>query len=469
VAESLASRRSTLLLIGGELILVAAVAGTFAPGLAGVLVVLMGVAAILGVDALRAAGARIPETARAYTVGSAAAISGGALFARAFGGLGVAWAGIPALVVVVAVIAARPAGRLATGAMTVLVLTQGALLWALVTTRHPPIDVLTFLTEGSRSLLHGANPYTAAYPNIYGPEQTALFYGPGVVGSDGMLTFGLPYPPAGLLPAVPAYLAGDVRLAPLVAVLGTALLLYIGSRGARRAAAVLLAVAPGLPLVVLNSWTEGAIVALFAVAVWLADRGRWVAAAALLGLAFASKQYFVVALPCLWLLRPHVTRARLAAMVGVVGAVTLPFVLWDVPAFWRSVVSFQLHQPLRADSVSLLTWSVRAFGWPGPAVFAVLPLTIGVLVAVVAARRLRPGVPSFLTATSLSLLVTTALSKQAFLNYYFLIGSLLILAAWSVAARPRHGPEVDGAQEADDARAAQATPRPALEPDLARS
>src|SRR5207244_10830268 len=49
--------------------------------------------------------------------------------------------------------------------------------------------------------------------------------------------------------------------------------------------------------------------------------------------------------------------------VSVAAVVTAPFVLWDPPALWPSVVQFQLMQPLRMDAVSHLVWIHGR--WPG--------------------------------------------------------------------------------------------------------
>ena len=447
-------RRSAapVLSLAGTVVLFAALLVAHVPGLAGLELLLLGVGALLGVDAITSASVRVPPSAPVYAAMAAATITGVTIMVRFDDVANTAVRTLVAIaIVVLATLAAGSRGGSAGGsvggsvggsrahwAMGGLVLVQAAFLIPLVLTHAAQIDVVAFLGGGSHAVLHGADPYTVKYPDVYGPAQSALLYGPGVVGHDGMLTVGLPYPPASLLVAVPAFLLGDVRIGSIVVVLGAALLLHRRATPTGRAVAVLLACAPGFPELAFFGWTEGPIVGLLAVAVWLAVGRRWTAAAVLLGLALASKQYFAVAVPCLWLLRPYATRGRVAAMVGAACAVTLPFVLWSPPGFWRSIVQFQLMQPFRADSVSVLTWSVNTFGWPGPAVFGILPLGAGFLVALLTAWRLRPGLPGFLTAMALSLLATTALSKQAFLNYYYLVGCLLVLAAWtsSVAGEP---------------------------------
>ena len=288
-----------------------------------------------------------------------------------------------------------------------------ALAAATVLTSDPLIDVHVFLDYGAEALLDGSNPYSIDYPNIYGAEETGKYYGPGVV-ENGRIVFGLPYPPINLLWAVPAHLAGDVRLAGLLAmmILGAAL----WGRGTDRTAnslAVLLVASPVTAHVIGGSWTESSMAALLGMVVWSVRRDRLTLAAALLGLLFASKQYMVVAVPCLWLLRTYATRGRVGVALTAALVTVVPFALWEPSDFWRAIVEFQLIQPFRADSLSILAWSVNHLGWPGEAVYGVLPLAAGGAVGVVVALRSKPSAATFAAGVGLSLLVTVLLSKQA--------------------------------------------------------
>lgn len=435
--------RTTSLTIGGWAVFAAAIVGNSAPGLAPVLVALMVTGSILAMFGLAGSGPSLPVAFGRILVSASAGLSAELLITLLPipGAVGVVGS---CIVMTVAFLACGRTGGspVARVAMIALVVIQTLAFVMLTRRTHDHIDVIVFLEQGSERLLHGLNPYLPGYPDIYPPHLSAQLYGPGVAGPDGTLTYGTPYPPVSVVMAAIGHLFGDARYSAIVMGLGVPLLLQrMGGRQARTPA-VLLASVPGLALMVVNGWTEVLIAGLFGLFALAATRGHWVAAATLLGLAFASKQYFVVALPCLWLLRPWASRRTLLAMVLPALAVTVPFILWSPQAFWRSIVEFQLVQPFRPDSVSLLTWTVISTGWPPPAVFAVLPLTAGVVVAVLCARRFSPGVAPFLVGTAISLLATTVLSKQAFFNYFFLVGSLLVLAAWCVERRrlDRSGP-----------------------------
>jgi hypothetical protein len=110
-------------------------------------------------------------------------------------------------------------------------------------------------------------------------------------------------------------------------------------------------------------------------------------------------------------------------------AITLPFFLINPAAFWKAIVEYQLIQPFRSDSISLLVSSVNSFGWPAPWTYAVLPLAGGGLTALALALRTPRTPPAFAAAVGLTLLVTILLSKQAFMNYYFLVSGAFLIAA----------------------------------------
>jgi hypothetical protein len=295
------------------------------------------------------------------------------------------------------------------------------------------IDVYMFLTEGVGSLLHGANPYTTTFPNVYSPQESIAYYGAGAVVGD-HLAYGFPYLPGALLDAVPGYLLGDVRFSGVLLLGLLSMLVLLTTADLRgRFVALTLVTAPVVMAVITGSWTEPAQVALVGFAVVALKRRHLLVAAILLGLAFATKQYLVVALPALWLLRGVFGRRQWLALVGTALVVTLPFVVAAPHEFWRAVVEWQLIQPFRPDSVSLLALSVNHLGWPPPAVYGLLPIAVGLAVALLLAWRLVAGPAAFLLAMALSLLSTVLLAKQAYINYYMFVGGCLLLAAWTAS------------------------------------
>jgi len=158
--------------------------------------------------------------------------------------------------------------------------------------------------------------------------------------------------------------------------------------------------------------------------------------AVFLGLFVVSKQYVVIAIPIIWLIRQWLTRRVILISVGVAAVATLPFFLIDPAAFWKTIVQYQLIQPFRADSVSLLVSSVNTFSWPPPWTYGALPLLGGGLTALAVALRAPRTPAAFAAGVGLTLLVTILLSKQAFMNYYFLVSGAFLIAAVAWPTRP---------------------------------
>ena len=304
------------------------------------------------------------------------------------------------------------------------------------------IDVQMFQHDGAAALLNGHNPYSMTFPNLYSPRLTEMFYGHGVV-ANGRITYGFPYLPVTLLVAIPGQLLGDVRYSQLIAMLVTGLVLRrLAKDRYGRAAAVLGFTAPVAIPMLSGAWTEPTLVALLACLVLALERRKQAILAVFLGLFLVSKQYVAVALPIVWLIRQSLTRRVILIGLGVATAVTLPFFLVNPPSFWKAIVEFQLVQPFRADSVSLLVSSVTTFGWPPPWTYGVLPIAGGGLTAMALALR-APRTPAALAAgVGLTLLVTILLSKQAFMNYYFIVSGALLIAtvAWPTQ-QPLTAPE----------------------------
>jgi hypothetical protein len=304
----------------------------------------------------------------------------------------------------------------------------------------PTIDVLMFQQVGASGLLHGENPYTPRYPNLY-PADTA-FYGAGVVDATNHLTVGYPYPPLSLLLALPAYIfGGDCRYADAAAIALSAGLMFLArpSQWTGLVAALFL-LTPRSTYVVEYAWTEALFA--FSLSVLMCCAIRWRRALPYaLGVFMATKQYSLFALPFVPLLftaseKPS-TAVRVCAIAAMVAAVvTLPFFLWDPAAFWRSVVVFQFLQPLRTDALSHLVWINKYFPrlpWQQAIPFVALAAT-----AAIAWWYRRPTPAYFAGAFAVVQLVFFAISKQAFANYYFFVIATL---SWAAAAASWPGEE----------------------------
>lgn len=344
-----------------------------------------------------------------------------------------AWLLLLAPVLVVAMCPWRRPARLAMAMLLVAYFLLG--LWVIRNSPRPFIDVDVVQRDAAQALLAGSNPYAMDFPDIYG-QQTGV-YSPGWV-RDGRVLTGYPYPPLTLLLTLPGHMAGDHRYSHLAAVaLAGAMLAWLGTSWLCRLAAILLLFTPRALMVIELGWTEPVVVLMAAATVFCAVRApRWLFLP--LGLLLASKQYMVLALPLTVLLVPPPWSWRrwlwlMAGSLAVAAAVTLPLALWSWPDFWRSAVVFQLRQPVRDDSLSLLAvwghaagslprWAAMAVGW-----LAVVPAMV------LAVRRCPRSPAGFATGLGFVLLVFFSFAKQAFCNYYFFV--LACLAA-AIAAMP---------------------------------
>jgi hypothetical protein len=306
-------------------------------------------------------------------------------------------------------------------------------VWIIVNAPSPEIDVFVILRDSAAALLHGRNPYAITFPNIYG--NATPYYGAGVA-MGGRLNCGFVYPPLILLLSLPGYLLGDVRYAHLAAMAATAAFIA-GARPGRRGflAAALYLFAPRGLFVLDRAWTDPFVLLMLAAVIYCVCRAHRALPVAL-GLLFASKQYLILAVPAFPLVCPSTWQRNPKRTVAwaalVAAAVSLPLALWDLGAFWHSVVNFQAHQPFRDDALSFLAAFAAITG-------VRLPSAVGFVAAglVMAwAQRRCPRTPAgFCALLALTFMTFFAFNKQAFCNYYHFVFGILCLA---LATLPRH-------------------------------
>jgi hypothetical protein len=328
-------------------------------------------------------------------------------------------------------------------------------IWMIHSAPAPGIDVWVFQQNGAAELLRGRNPYAMTFPDIYHSSLSnfAPAYARSLVVGD-RVQFGFIYPPLSLLLSTLGYaIAGDHRYAQAFAlVLAVAFIGYARPGRLAKLAAALLLFTPRVFFVLGRAWTEPFVLLFLAITIFLACRRyrdplgvsetlpelRPEILGLSLGLLFAVKQYAILALPVSFLLLPPGRRWRdwfrlLWPAFLVAATVTLPFALWNFPAFWKSTVRAQQLGPFRWDALSYLVW----YGLHGHAVTqpstTVLCSALAVLLVFGLALWRVPRDPAgFAVALSLAALGFFAFNKQAFANYYFfVIGGLCCAIAAS--------------------------------------
>jgi hypothetical protein len=305
------------------------------------------------------------------------------------------------------------------------------------------IDVQAFLESGLDALWAGRSPYAITVDLPYSVEQTRSYFPDGPV-EDGVVPFGYPYLPSTLLLDLPAHLLGEVRWMHVACLFVAGVAAWrLATDKAGRVAALLVALSPVGVLVLLHYWVEPIMVMLLAVVVASLRAGKAGWCGVMLGLLFSSKQHAVAFVPilvsvgrkCGW------RTVALSAVVG--GLIVSVFLLWDAREFLRSTVEFPALLGVRPDSVSVLAQLDARVG-PVPHWTYVLSPAAGLATSALIVWRTRPGPTSVAIAVGLSLLVTLLLAKQAFMNYYLLAGTALLLAGivWPTDD-PRKGADAD--------------------------
>ena len=306
----------------------------------------------------------------------------------------------------------------------------------------PVVDVWWFQQYAGSLIARGQNPYSYLYPNVYGDDA---FYGAAVL-ENGFVA-GYPYLPLTFLLGSPfVEVMGDVRylFVALVALGGVLARLNGGRSTVAELAVLLLLFQPLSFFVVEQSWTEPLVFAAFSVTTLVVARrstathGWWLMGTAA-GLLLATKQYTpLIALPLL----PAVPRARripsMAVAAGVALLTMVPFAVWNLGEFWRDVVAMQFHQPFRSDALSFLVPLSRSLGRTPSAIWGF------VAAGLVLAIRLRApsSVARAVNTSAVALLAFLLFNKQAFANYYWLSGGLLVL--WCCVAEREAAAESSG-------------------------
>jgi hypothetical protein len=309
-----------------------------------------------------------------------------------------------------------------------LAVSAGLLLFALgpIGAPHPQIDVFTWTQTSVQALLHRTNPYRVVAPDVYlgryDPGYTVSVY---------------PYMPATLLAYAPwVSVLGDFRFALAACLaLTIALIHHIGRRlrvtpQLTSAAALAIVLHPSSPRMVESGWTEPLLVFGAALFVYFALKNpKGIGQAATFLLLPALKQY-VVAPTVLYLIRGRqFVRPRVFIAAAAIGAATvLPFLIWNWQATLAGMV-FQMEAPTvpRLGSTSLVALMATTSGvYPGRWLSAAVQLIVGGI----AWWRLKDrGLSGLMLASALSLYATFLVGWQAFVNYYYFVGALLILAA----------------------------------------
>jgi hypothetical protein len=296
---------------------------------------------------------------------------------------------------------------------------------------HPSIDIWPWTQAGIRALLGGVHPYTVEARDLVDATfvgETSTVY---------------PYMPLTLVAFAPAVaIFGDYRfISALCVPVTTALTRATGHRlGLDRrlidATTLAFLLHPRGISMTYSGYTEPLLVVTAAAFVYLAVRAPGGAGQAIAFFLLPALKQYVVAPVLLYLaMKPPRPRASVVVVAVTVAAATVvPFLLWA----WRPTVRgmvFQMLAPVepRVDSTSLVALvgvltGAHASRW--------LSVGVQLTVAGIAYSRLRRhGLAGLLLASALALYGTFLAGWQAFPNYYYFVGYLLLLSAMVLTPR----------------------------------
>jgi hypothetical protein len=298
-----------------------------------------------------------------------------------------------------------------------LVLGFGLRIGMVLASPAPQIDVFTQFQESAAHLLHGLNPFLT--PITEPPPGAATF---------GYHVTGYAYPPASLYAQTLFYsLFGDIRYAHIASELIAVAGLYAIVPKARRASGQLLVLLflfhPRGFFVIEQAWNEPLLVGCAGIFLWLAvtrPASRWVPV--VFGVFLSLKQYLVF-FAALFFLRPKLWR-WLPLVSVVVLATWLPFLVWDAPSGLQNGLLFQFRTPFRPDGLTISAALFRCCGWA-----ATKWVAIAVGVATTAFTHLLlngRSLGGYLYASVLTTLAVFLSGSQAFCNYYYFLGAMLL-------------------------------------------
>ncbi len=295
---------------------------------------------------------------------------------------------------------------------------------------HPQIDLWQLQQGASDHLLHGRNPYSHAISNS---SQGGMF---------GYRIDHYDYLPLNLLLGLPAYLLGrDYRYSLVACMFIIVVVIRVVGRRLQVAprAVDLITMAfllhPMHGFCMIQGWAEPMLLGAVALFVYFSVRapGGVGQSVALFAVPMMKPYFMAPMLAFVPTLRPR-WRSLLVATLAA-AATVVPFLIWNFRATVEYGLLFTLQKiPFRADSLSIPAWLNQQYHWQcGKTPALVAQLATGAICFLLLRRR---GLAGFLLLSATSLYASFLAGSQAFTNYYFFVGGLLILSALVLAAPP---------------------------------
>lgn len=294
-----------------------------------------------------------------------------------------------------------------------------------VTSPLPFIDVFWINTWAVNDFLHGKNPYSQVYPDIYNGHYG---YQPGFT-----------YWPSYLLSAsVLGAFKLDLRFLNVLADVSFASLLGWYSTRSKSTIemvwplALLWLAMPVSLFIIEQAWIDPLMLVLATGSIMAFRFDRLDLAALLGGLTMASKQYgFIVpALIAVGIFGSIGWKStfRFCLIVGgIISLLMAPFLLWDFVGFYKNTVQILMTIPMRHDSLTMPAYFFNSFGYEVPGIF-LLACYVAVFLGCLWKVWWSPKASSICFAATFCYGFLFLMGKQASANYYAIVLGLALVA-----------------------------------------
>lgn len=284
---------------------------------------------------------------------------------------------------------------------------------------HPQIDVFYILKEAPNFLLKGVNPYSAIYTRVY-ENVTPDYYS---------------YFPSSILLFSPfSIFLGDPRWLNILIYL---LIYYVIFRTVKdkdksKILFLLIFYQPLSLLVFEQGFLEILLLGLLSLLVYLISKKKGGLASLVMGIALSTKQSIFLIIPFFWN-QLYKKKSNLLIISLPLILTIVPFLLWNFQDFWYDTIYYHFNiDYIRTDmvyfSLNLLTFLKKSVHF-NPNSIPFYPLLILLLIYYLFLKKLKSqSLSDILFNLALFFLAFHLFATQAYLNYFFLIGNLLLMS-----------------------------------------
>lgn len=282
----------------------------------------------------------------------------------------------------------------------------------IISSPNPPIDAFYQLKEGAAGFIAGKNPYSLTFTRLYNWHESNYFT----------------YLPSILLLTLPGTIIfADPRVSMMIIELISAyiLYLYLGKNLKAGFFAFTFLYSPMSLYVLEESYADIIIASLFIFLLYLNFKNFKNLMAVILGLIISSKLALITTFPLI-LRSLRLSKKTIILSITIFALITLPFLLWSPLDFYKdTLVIYQETKEIFLPISLSLPAFLNRFSLPFPNILGFALLSIIFVWLFFQQKR---SLALMLVSLFLWLFSLSLFSWQAFVNNYYLMGTVLLLA-----------------------------------------